>query len=281
MRHGDAVPGKQISVRPDSAAAALVLSEQVSVRWRYHDVVHHRAGGLGQDRSVQVSEQAGVAPEGRRHDSEIVHHTTQNSAVLEIKRVRYGAGALNAARGRSQAVASRSCTATKHVCGEFVCYEGSQSSLGPASASHPSNGRPARFSRDVGQPADCRSDWRRVPQRPRAVLQATNEQIKQLAPVLNSPSVTSGWSTSASIRAMVNGTAGISTCDAGSRLAATSSSCGCRDGTGGASPEGPPDAGAHWAGGAGGAVDAAHRGAAPVRVSQTGGSGVYESGLGV
>ena len=37
----------------------------------------------------------------------------------------------------------------------------------------------------------------------RAVLKSTNEQIKSLAPVLNSPTVTSGNSASAGIRTMV------------------------------------------------------------------------------
>ena len=37
----------------------------------------------------------------------------------------------------------------------------------------------------------------------RPTVTATNEQIKQLAPVLNSPSVTSGWSANANLRAMV------------------------------------------------------------------------------
>jgi hypothetical protein len=44
-------------------------------------VVHHRARGIGQDRGVQIREEAGVAPERWRQDSEIVHRASQSSAA--------------------------------------------------------------------------------------------------------------------------------------------------------------------------------------------------------
>ena len=54
----------------------------------HHDVRHHRGRGVRQGRVVQIREQAGIAPEGRRQEGEIVHVARGTLPALHHRPVR-------------------------------------------------------------------------------------------------------------------------------------------------------------------------------------------------